>query len=175
MAMAIATQTANSISRSVPDPTHGFDFLHGRWSVRHLKLRERLTGCSDWYEFPGTLDVRPTLVGRGNFDHNFLADPAGAYEAHSLRFYRPATGQWSIHWLDGRFPGRGLGPAVVGGFTGGMGTFFGTDSHEGYAIEVRTTYEPLGDERAEWTQAFRSQVHPAWEVNWVMQFSRAAA
>ena len=40
----------------------GFDFLHGGWAVRHSKLRERLAGSTDWYEFPGTLDVAPIFT-----------------------------------------------------------------------------------------------------------------
>ena len=65
----------------------GFDFLLGRWAVRHRKLRRRLAGASDWFEFPGTLDVRPILGGLGNVDENVLEDPAGRYLASSLRLF----------------------------------------------------------------------------------------
>jgi hypothetical protein len=152
-----------------------FDFLHGSWRVRHVKLRRRLVGCSDWTEFPGALNVEPILSGLGNFDRNHLCDPAGHYEAHSLRLFRPSTGKWSIHWHDGRFPGAALGPAVVGGFDDAKGAFFGEDAHEGTAIEVRTTYERLDKGRAVWAQAFRSDLHPEWEINWVMHFERTRA
>jgi hypothetical protein len=159
--------------KKVADPqASGFDFLHGRWSVRHRKLRERMADCTDWFEFPGTLEVGPILGGLGNFDRNLLDDPTGAYEAHSLRVFAPASGRWSIWWLDGRDPGAGLGPVLVGGFEAGKGTFLGEDMFQARAIQVRTTYQPLDDRRAQWTQAFRSEDRPDWEVNWVMDFAR---
>lgn len=153
----------------------GFDFLHGAWTVRHRKLCERLADCNEWFEFVGTLDVRPILEGRGNFDRNVLEDPSGAYEAHSLRLCAPGSGIWSIWWLDERHTGAGLGPPVIGGFDGSKGTFLGKDVFEGQPIEVRTTYEPLSETSARWTQAFRPGAHRDWEVNWVMDFSRASS
>ena len=82
-----------------------FDFLIGRWSVRHRKLRERLRGSDEWFEFPGTLHVVPILGGLGNVDDNELFDPDGEYVATSLRVFRPADGKWSVYWIDGRSPG----------------------------------------------------------------------
>lgn len=152
----------------------GFDFLHGRWDVRHNKLRERLAGCRDWYDFPGTLDVAPILSGIGNFDENGLADPAGAYEAHSLRLYSPTADRWSVWWLDARDPGAGLGPPVVGRFEGRKVWLYGEDTFAGRPIRVRTTYEPLDDAKAQWTQAFQ-EGDGEWEVNWIMDFTRSAA
>jgi len=152
----------------------GFDFLHGKWSVRHSKLRERLAGSDEWYRFPGTLEVAPILGGSGNFDLNGLDDPLGPYEAHSLRLYSPADGQWTVWWLDARDPGAGLGPPVVGRFEGSKVRLYGDDIFAGRAIKVRTTYEPLGDGTAQWTQAFRAG-DGGWEVNWIMDFTRIGA
>lgn len=152
----------------------GFDFLHGRWDVRHTKLRERLAGCRDWYDFPGTLFVAPILGGMGNFDHNCLADPAGAYVAHSLRIFSPTDGTWSVWWLDARNPGAGLGSPVTGLFEGRKVWLYGDDDFAGRPIRVRTTYEPLDETTAQWTQAFQ-EAGGGWEVNWIMHFKRAAA
>jgi hypothetical protein len=150
-----------------------FDFLTGRWTVRHRKLRRRLEGCTDWFEFDGTLEVEPILGGLGNFDRNELADPWGAYEAHSLRLYDPGEDLWSIWWLDGRAPG--LEPPVVGRFKGNAGRFYGDEKFAGRPIRVRTTYESLGAGSAEWTQAFSTNGGRTWEVNWVMEFERLGA
>lgn len=147
-----------------------FDFLHGSWSVTHRKLRERLAGCTEWTKFPGELAVDEILGGLGNFDRNELADPAGDYQAHSLRLYNPARDTWSIWWLSSRAPA--LDEQVVGGFAGAKGTFFGDDQHAGEPVRVRTTYEPLSPDRAEWTQAFSPDGGVTWEVNWVMSFTR---
>ncbi|MEO5867664.1 MAG: DUF1579 domain-containing protein [Sphingomonas sp.] len=148
----------------------GFDFLTGNWSVRHRKLRERLMGCDDWFEFDGTLSVTHILGGLGNFDRNLLDDPNGAYEAHSLRIFDSASGDWSIWWLDGRAPG--VETPVVGAFDGVKGTFYGDEMLGDRSIRVRTTYEPFSDDLAEWTQAFSSDGGVIWETNWIMTFSK---
>lgn len=165
---------ARPLEEANVDGATGFDFLHGRWDVRHTKLRERLAGCADWHSFPGTLDVAPILGGRGNFDHNGLSDPAGAYEAHSLRLYSRSDDTWSVWWLDARDPGAGLGPPVTGRFEGRKVRLYGDDTFAGRAIRVRTTYEPVGNGRAQWTQAFQD-ADGDWEVNWIMDFTRSAA
>ena len=161
-----ATTTANS---SQP---RGFDFLHGRWDVRHRQLHKRLSGCQDWFEFPGTLEVQPILGGGGNFDRNELAHPKGAYEAHSLRLFNPTSDEWSIWWLDSRAPG--VDDPVVGGFQGAKGRFFNGETFNGRPIRVRTTYEPLSPTTAQWTQAFSPDGERSWEVNWIMDFRRPA-
>lgn len=154
------------------DPgSHGFDFLFGQWSVAHSKLRQRLAGNRDWLEFDGTLEVTPILEGIGNVDKNVLQDPKGAYEATSLRLYNPRSRRWSIWWIDARDPG--IGQPVVGGFIGTEGTFQSRETFEGKPIRVRTTYAPTSGSTARWTQAFSPDAGASWEINWVMEFSRA--
>lgn len=169
----LAAAVAGAPSQAAAPAPGGFDFLHGRWDVRHLKLRERLAGDRRWHSFAGTLEVDPILGGRGNFDRNLLDDPAGGYEAHSLRLFDAAKGLWSIWWLDSRSPV--LEPPVVGRFEGALGTFFAEDVLRGRPIRVRTTYEALSRESAVWTQAFSGDGGATWEVNWIMDFQRAAA
>lgn len=150
-----------------------FDFLHGRWNVTHRKLKDRLAGSSEWFEFPGTLAVGPILGGLGNFDENVLHDPKGEYRASSLRLFNAKSRQWSIWWFDARLPA--VEPPVVGGFQGNKGTFYAQDVFKGRPIRVRTTYEPLTPDHAEWTQAFSPDAGANWEVNWIMDFKRARA
>ena len=161
----------SAISPEGTPSARAFDFLHGAWKVTHRKRRKRLAGDNDWFSFPGDLTVAPILAGLGNFDDNRLADPGGAYQAHSLRIFNPGTGLWSIWWLDSRFPA--LETPVVGRFNGPKGSFFADDSLDGRPIRIRTTYEPLGDRTAVWTQAFSPDAGATWEVNWIMDFTRA--
>ena len=149
-----------------------FDFLHGRWNVVHRKLTERLVGNTEWFEFPGTLEVAPILGGMGNFDQNVLSDPKGTYEASSLRLFNPREQQWSIWWFDARLPG--IDPPVVGGFQGKKGTFYSRDVFKDRPIRVRTTYEPLTPDHAQWTQAFSPDDGATWEVNWIAVDTRVA-
>jgi len=171
--MALAAAGALPLTAAFGRQTEaqGFDFLTGHWNVRHRKLRNRLAGSRDWFEFDGTLEVESILGGLGNFDRNELADPTGAYEAHSLRLYNPGTNRWSIWWFDGRAPA--LDPPVVGQFEGKVGRFYVDESFNGRPIKVRTTYEPLTPLTAEWTQAFSADEGRTWEINWIMKFTRA--
>ena len=174
MAGAIAGAPAFGESAGAPaGEARSFDFLEGDWDVRHRQLRRRLAGNGEWFEFPGTLQVRRVLDGLGNFDRNELFHPKGAYEAHSLRLFNPKARRWSIWWFDSRGPN--LDEPVAGGFAGRKGVFRGGDSFEGRPIRVRTTYEPVSDRTAQWTQAFSADGEATWEVNWIMDFTRAKA
>lgn len=160
-----------------PAPPRGsaqdFDFFVGSWKVRHRRLKERLKGCQDWEEFLGSSEMRKTLGGLGNVDDNLLEFPAGSYRAVTLRSFDPASGQWSIWWLDGRAPGR-LDVPVVGSFSEGVGSFYADDELDGRAIRVRFQWTLPEPERPRWEQAFSVDGGHSWESNWVMDFERAA-
>ena len=71
---------------------HDFDFLVGDWSVRHVRLKERLAGCTEWIECDGTCSMRPTMGGRGNVDDNVINLPGEVYRGVGLRAYDSKTG-----------------------------------------------------------------------------------
>jgi hypothetical protein len=58
-----------------------FDFFHGRWSVQHRRLKDRLANCTEWETFGGSSNVQPLLGGAGNVDDNVIELPSGAYRA----------------------------------------------------------------------------------------------
>jgi hypothetical protein len=148
-----------------------FDFLVGQWSVRHRRLKERLAGCTEWEEFPGTCSLRPLLDGQANVDDNVLELPSGTYRAASIRAYDPATDRWSIWWLDSRHP-HDLGTPVVGAFKHGTGTFFADDVLDGQPIRVRFLWTDITPASARWQQAFSNDGGATWETNWIMEFQR---
>ena len=75
-----------------------FDFLVGRWTVRHHRLKERLAGNTQWQDFGGTLQMYKLMSGQGNVDDNVIDLPGGAYRAASIRSFDPNTRQWAIWW-----------------------------------------------------------------------------
>jgi hypothetical protein len=173
---AMGTSTASGIAPRTVEPgpaIHDFDFLPGRWHVRHRRLKERLAGNNDWEEFEGTSTAWPLLGGAGNVDDNVLELPGGTYRAISLRSFDAAANAWSIWWLDGRSPGV-LDPPVVGGFADGIGTFVGRDTFDGRPILVRFRWIPLSATSWQWEQAFSPDDGATWEVNWVMELTRGA-
>ena len=151
---------------------HDFDFLAGTWRVEHRRLRDRLAGSEEWQQFAGTSVGRLILDGAGNVDDNVLELPDGTYRAATLRSYDPATGEWSIWWLDGRHPRGPLDPPMVGSFSDGVGTFYANDTFQGRPIVVRFIWSEITDATARWEQAFSPDGGTTWEVNWVMHFTR---
>jgi hypothetical protein len=116
------------------------------------------------------MEADPILSGLGNFDRNVIDLPGERYEASTLRLFHPDTGQWSLHWIDGRDPK--IDPPLYGAFKDGVGTFFGDDSFRGRPIRLRFLWVRPTPTRARWTQAFSADGGATWEINWIMEFSR---
>ena len=147
-----------------------FDFLVGSWDVRHRRLREWLAGLDDWDEFGSTTECWSLFDGAANVDE--LAVPERGFTGMSLRLFDPARGDWSIYWANNR-DGR-LQPPVTGRFSGGVGLFHGDDVHQGQPVRVRYTWSGITPASARWEQAFSADGEQAWEVNWIMDFTRRA-
>ncbi len=151
-----------------------FDFLVGRWHVRHRRLKQRLIGCTEWECFGGTSELRLLMNGHGTIDDNVIELPAGTYRAVTLRSYDPASGQWAIWWLDGRDPHR-IDAPMRGGFDGdGNGAFYADEDFSGPPIRVRFLWTDITPQSCRWQQAFSIDGGLSWETNWVMDFARAA-
>jgi len=151
---------------------HDFDFYMGSWRIHHRRLKERLAGSEEWEEFEGTSVAWPIVGGAGNIDDNVVELPAGTYRAISLRTFDPETNRWSIWWLDGRNPTR-LDPPVVGSFGDGVGTFTCEDTFDGRPIVVRFIWSDISESTCRWEQAFSPDGGETWEVNWIMESTRA--
>jgi hypothetical protein len=167
---AARTQPSN------PSPFTGgpndFDWLQGKWMVRHRRLNGRLVGSTDWQEFDGTSELWLTLGGHGTVDDNWLDIPSGAYRAVGIRAYDPTTKQWAIWWLDERSP-RSIETPVFGGFQDGKGTFIAADTLNGKPILVRFRWHSITATTAQWDQAFSPDGGKTWEENWHMDFTKA--
>lgn len=148
-----------------------FDFVIGNWLVKHRRLKERLANCTEWLEFDGEMSTQKILGGFGNIEDNILRLPDQEVRAIALRSYDQNTKNWSIWWLDGRFPGR-IDVPVVGNFVDGVGTFFANDTFQEIPIIVRFVWRQIGVDLLRWEQAFSADEGESWETNWTMDFHR---
>src|SRR4051812_225959 len=98
---------------------HGFDFLFGSWHVAHERLRSRLTKSNEWERFESTGQCSPILDGAGNVDCTRGVWRGEQFEGVTLRIFNPATGQWSIYWVDNAT--YTVQPPVIGKFVNGVG------------------------------------------------------
>jgi hypothetical protein len=162
---------APRLTTSADGRERDWKWLEGNWNVWHERLRERLVGSTTWDEFGGKCASFPTLGGLGNVDDCLLYLPSGTYRAIAPRAFDPATGTWSIWWLDGRMAGK-LDPPVRGGFAGNEGEFQGTDVHEEIPVTVRFRWHETNSERPHWDQAFSTDGGKNWEINWRNYFTR---
>jgi hypothetical protein len=154
--------------------THDWDWLVGNWDVWHRRLKERLAGSTEWEEFPGKSALWLALGGLGTIDDNIVDIPSGSYRGLTVRAFDPASGKWSIWWLDGRNPSS-IDAPVRGGFEGGSGVFQGPDVFKGRPILVRFRWLDPHSRRPHWEQAFSTDGGANWEVNWENFFTRTAA
>jgi hypothetical protein len=153
---------------TVADGAHDFDFLHGRWTVKHHLLKARGAGSGEWTKHQGTAETRPLLGGLCNVEEHRITGRASGV---ALRCYDPAAKRWAIYWVNDR-DGL-LGPPVYGAFNGSEGEFEGDDSFDGKAIKVRFLWHKLSPTSAKWEQAFSFDGGKSWEPNWIMEFERA--
>jgi hypothetical protein len=151
-----------------------FDFAIGDWRVKHRRLRDRLVGSDEWVEFDGLMSTHGILGGYGNVEDNVLYLPEGTYRAAAVRAFNADTRQWSIWWLDGRFPGQ-MDVPVVGKFRDAIGTFYANDTFNGVPILVRFIWSTGDARHPRWEQAFSADGGATWETNWTMEFSREPA
>ncbi|MBM0234336.1 hypothetical protein JNW91_22325 [Micromonospora sp. STR1_7] len=148
-----------------------FDFFVGTWNVVNRRLRERLVGSDEWEEFAGVSVAHGFFGGGGHFDE--ITFPTKGFSGATLRIFDPATGQWSIYWMNS---GRGEleQPPVVGRFVDGVGRFYADDQHEGRPVRCRFIWSDISATTARWEQALSTDGERTWETNWTMTFSRVA-
>lgn len=152
---------------------HGdFDFFVGSWASRQRRLREPLADCDEWQEFTATTRCWQVFGGAANVDE--LSVPGQGFSGLTVRLLDPATGEWSIYWVNSRDGVLTL-PPVVGQFTDGVGRFYSQEDYKGRAITVRFTWSDITPASARWEQAFSVDGGQTWEPNWVADFTRQEA
>jgi len=147
-----------------------FDFIIGKWRVKHHTLSGRLIGASEWCTANAVDIVRPAFGGLGNVGQFTRRVDGALYEGMPTRLYDPRIGKWRIYWLDN--VDQRMEPALVGGFEVGEGLFFGDDILRGDPIKVRFTWTDITSSSARWDQAFSNDDGKSWELNSIMEFTR---
>ena len=154
----------------LPKVTSDFDFLTGRWLVRHRRLQKRLAGCTDWDEFENSFEARTQLNGLVSIDEGALPQPS-PYRGMTFRTYDVVAGEWALHWFDSRTLQMDTAP-VRGRFEdtaeGRVGVFVAEDVQEGVPVLCRFRWTVLSPRSATWEQAFSTDGGTQWETNWTM-------
>lgn len=148
-----------------------FDFIYGRWTVQHRKLRDNTDPqCEEWVQFAGTSEAFAVLDGVGHVDRILVPDSTeiSAFQGMTLRLFDPTDLTWRIWWSSTRAPGR-LDPPMAGRYDGRHGVFFGADVVNDRSIQVR--FDWYADESPRWEQRFSFDAGQTWILNWQMTFT----
>ena len=156
---------------------HDFDFIFGEWSIHNRKIRDNSDpDCDEWIEFEGTGHAEPIFGGLGHIDRMFVPTSAvvEGFEGLTLRQFDPAAGVWRIWWAASTAPGR-VDPPLEGSWSDGRGVFYGDEVIGGRDVRLRFVWTSDAAAHARWEQSFSYDGGASWKVNWVMEFTRAAA
>jgi hypothetical protein len=141
-----------------------FDFLIGKWKLRHKKLRCRLENCKDWDEFETIVEDFRILEGVGNMDVGHGIIDGKPWEGRTMRLFNRKTRLWSLHWVASNV--GVFDPPVVGSFENGVGHFFTKDTFKGKKIIMMFRWDGRDKDHPKWSQAFSPDNGKTWEWNW---------
>lgn len=159
-----------TITASETSSRNDFDYLIGKWSIRNRALKEQLAGCDEWEEFDAIQELRPVLLGLGNFDVFHTEFNGKPFEGLTVRLFDPQTRLWTIYWADSN--AMKLDCGKVGSFDGGEGEFFGREVVAGKDVIVKFHWDKRDPKAPIYRRAFSADEGRTWEWNWYSNFSR---
>jgi hypothetical protein len=150
---------------AVVDGQHDFDWEIGSWDTRLQRLREPLSGKTEWIEYSGSSVIKPLMGQRANLVELDVAGAAGRITGVSLRLYQPASGQWTLNFAN--LANGLMTEPMAGSFEKGLGTFYGQDSVNGRTVFVRFLVIPMNANQWRFEQAYSADGGKTWENNWI--------
>ncbi|WP_246802074.1 hypothetical protein [Rhizobium leguminosarum] len=94
---SISSDGQLAITASETSSKNDFDYLIGKWNIRNRTLKEQLAGSDEWEEFDATQELRPVLLGLGNFDIFHTEFDGKPFEGLTVRLFDPQTRLWTIY------------------------------------------------------------------------------
>jgi len=163
-----AAATARSAEDRDLEGVDAFDFLYGRWTVGHQRLKQRNAGCREWDLFTSPQLCEPRLGGVANIDELDMAERG--FAGMSLRLFDVEAREWAVYWVNSR-DGK-LQPPVRGRFEGPRCVLTGPDTDDGRPIIARYIWSRTDTPTPRWEQAFSYDGGETWETNWIMDLER---
>ncbi|MEO7989983.1 MAG: hypothetical protein ABI663_10605 [Chryseolinea sp.] len=153
------------ITASKTSSEHDFEFLSGKWRMKHSRLKTRLQNNNEWSEFESTDEnFGMMLNGLGNTDIYRATIDGKPFEGFTLRLFNPKTKLWNLYWVASNT--GVLDPPVVGSFDGTIGRFYCKDIYQGTPVIVMFVWDKINPNEPVWYQAFSPDNGKTWEWNW---------
>lgn len=147
------------------DGQQDFDWEIGAWDTRLKRLREPLSGKTQWLDYAGTSVIKPLMGKRANLVELDVRGAAGHIAGVSLRLYQPKTGQWTLHFAN--LANGMMTDPMTGAFHQGQGIFHGQDTVNGRNVFVRFLIIPVSTDEVRFEQAYSADGGKHWETNWI--------
>jgi hypothetical protein len=146
LALSAATAQPGAASPTVRDGQHDFDFNFGVWKTHIRRLKEPLTGSTDYVEMNGTVTVRKLWNGRAQLEEIEVDGPAGQWQGLTLFLYDPKAHQWSQTFVNSAV--GSLSGGLIGEFRDRRGELYAQQSLGGRSTLIRGTWSDIkpGDE-----------------------------
>lgn len=167
VSQASAVPTAAATAAKTPGKPGDFDFLSGRWSIRH---RRRPPRAKDWDTFEGEATCWSILGGICSIEE--LRIPARNFSGMGLRLLDVEKHVWSDFWVNAK-SGVLTTPGTNGSFENGAGIFEADDVEDGKPIKVRGVWDRITPTSCRWYQAVSRDGGRTWEESWIMDWTRA--
>jgi hypothetical protein len=145
-----------------------FDFLAGRWNIKHRRLKAPHT--SDWEEFESEATCWTILGGVGSVEE--LRIPQRNFAGMGLRLLDVQKGIWSDYWVNAK-SGVLTTPGQTGTFENGIDTFTADDKDGEKPIKVKGVWDRITPTTCRWWQSVSWDGGATWEDNWYMDWTRA--
>jgi hypothetical protein len=168
-ALSLLADGKLAITASATSSKNDFDYLVGSWNIRNRTLKAPLTGSDEWNEFDATQELRPILLGLGNFDIFHTTFDGKPFEGLTVRLFNPETRLWTIYWADSN--AMKLDDGKVGSFDGDEGDFYGREVVNGDDVIVRFHWDKRNSRAPIYSRAFSADAGRTWEWNWYSNFS----
>lgn len=142
-----------------------FNFLSGEWRIHNRFLEKE-----KWIEFPGEATVHPILNGIGSVEE--LRIPARGFSGMGLRLLDVGKKVWNDHWVNAK-SGVVSVPGQLGGFEGGVGSFYSEDLEAKPAMLYRGVWDRITPQSCRWSQSWSDDAGKSWQDTWFMDWTRA--
>jgi hypothetical protein len=158
------------------DGQRDFDFLVGSWKIHLKRLVQPDHGAKQWVDLDGTVVCRHVFDGRAEVEEFNVesADKKMHIQGLAMRFYNPASHQWSIWWANAK-DGAMYPPPVIGEFKNGRGEFYDQDVVNGRAVFTRFVWTATTTSSPHFEQSISTDGGKSWELNWVTDQTKYTA
>jgi hypothetical protein len=162
-----------STAPAVRDGRHDFDFNLGNWRSHIRRMKNPLSGSSEWTDLEGTVAVRKVWDGRAQLEEIEADGPSGHWEAATFFLYNPEARQWSQNYVNGH-DGM-LRVPMIGEYRNGKVELFDQETYKGRSILLRATWSEIKPDSHRYEEAFSDDGGRTWETNIVATLTRQSA